>query len=327
MDNKSTRCSDNEPVRVDKDSHDVTGQKDGDVRARFKFKSKSSPEQNDLRRRHKRSPSTTSFRKDRHGHTKKQRKESKDNRKTPTPGPPVEERIDPDVAFRESLFDAMVDDEGAAFWEGVYGQPIPQVPPVKEGPTGELEAMTDEEYAAYVRAEMYKKTPQYFFEEKQRRDKAKKERAYLEERTREEKESAERFRRQVDESLRRGKARKDKAKRASEWSQKWQTYEASWEALASFTSTKIHWPVWKGVRDDITREHIEEFLLNGPTAGNPDLADLPRILKVERVRWHPDKVQQKLGGQGVVDEEKMKCVTAVFQIVDRIWTELRDKSV
>ena len=31
---------------------------------------------------------------------------------------------DPEAAFRESLFDAMADDEGAAFWEGVYGQPI-----------------------------------------------------------------------------------------------------------------------------------------------------------------------------------------------------------
>ena len=39
-----------------------------------------------------------------------------------------------------------------------------------------------------------------------------------------------------------------------------------------------------------------------------------QALKVERVRWHPDKVQQRFGG--TVDEGTMKVVTGVFQVVD-----------
>ena len=39
--------------------------------------------------------------------------------------------LDPDTLFRESLFDAMADDEGAAFWSGVYDVPIQPTPPMK----------------------------------------------------------------------------------------------------------------------------------------------------------------------------------------------------
>jgi hypothetical protein len=35
-------------------------------------------------------------------------------------------------------------------------------------------------------------------------------------------------------------------------------------------------------------------------------------------------MQQKLGGQGV-DEAKMQAITAVFQIIDQMWSELRDR--
>ena len=46
------------------------------------------------------------------------------------------EYMDPNSAFIESLFDALADDEGAAYWEDVYGQPIHTYPNVKEGPGG-----------------------------------------------------------------------------------------------------------------------------------------------------------------------------------------------
>jgi hypothetical protein len=235
--------------------------------------------------------------------------------------------LDPDAAFRESLFDAMADDEGAAFWEGVYGQPIPKIPPVKTGPTGELEAMTEDEYAAYVRAEMYKKTHQYLLEEKVQREQAKKDRERLAEESRREADEADRFRNMVEESLRRGQERKNTAQRSSEWTRKWKEYEQLWDELgdpAKSATAEIPWPILRGTQEDINKEEIESFFLNGPTAGKPDQADLLRVLKVERVRWHPDKMQQKLGGRGI-DEVKTRAVTAVFQIIDRMWTELRDK--
>lgn len=245
---------------------------------------------------------------------------------THLPNASSEQYLDPDTAFRESLFDAMADDEGAQFWEGVYGQPIPRIPPLKQGPKGKLEAMTEDEYAAHVRAEMYKKTHPYLFEEKARREQAKKERERIAQQARQEA-SSEQFRRIVDESLKRGQERKERAQRATKWAGKWNAYEKSWADLedrSKLDTTKISWPVWRGTTEDISKEEIEAFFLNGPTSGKPDQADLLRTLKAERVRWHPDKMQQKLGGQGV-DETKMRAITAVFQIIDRMWSELRDR--
>lgn len=234
------------------------------------------------------------------------------------------EYVDPDTAFRESLFDAMADDEGAVFWEGVYGQPIPfdKVPNVKDGPSG-LEAMTEEEYVAHIRAEMYKKTHQHLLEEKARREEVKKKRAReAAEETRAAKE-AEAFNRKMEESLRRGRERKSKLKLSQEWKGRWRDYEAAWDELGKST-TKIPWPVWSAAKADISKTEVEQFFLNAPTAGEPAKADLLKTLKMERVRWHPDKVQQKLGGQGA-DEKKIQGVTAVFQIIDRMWTELRER--
>jgi hypothetical protein len=321
-------------VRSQSPPRDVNNDGDESVRSqRSKFRFKSSKRKShhdedyadssrhgDHRRRHH------------HWHSKRRkRSEPPDNPDlyddTYLPNTSSENYMDPDTAFRESLFDAMADDEGAQFWEGVYGQPIPKIPPVKTTPTGELEAMTEDEYAAHVRAEMYKKTHQYLFEEKERREQAKNERDRLNKQARREQEEVESFRQRVDESLRRGKDRKAKIQRSFEWARKWKEYEMSWEALVERTksgSTNIPWPVWQGRTEDISKEAIEEFLLNGPTSGKPNEADLFRTLKAERVRWHPDKVQQKLGGQSF-SETKMQAVTAVFQIIDRMWTEARDK--
>ena len=292
-------------------------------RSRFRFKSA------------KRKPDHRGHDRDRHKHllsthrSKRQRSEPPDEPslrdESQLPNTSSGEFLDPDALFRESLFDAMADDEGAQFWEGVYGQPIPKIDPVKmDVETGKLEAMTDDEYAAHIRAEMYKKTHQHLIEEKERRDKAKKEQARMAEEARKQERESEAFRRQVEESLKRGRERKDKAERMQGWSQKWAGYQELWEAFRGSTSgaPTIPWPVWSGRIEDLGKDEVEAFFLNGPTAGKPDQADLVKTLKLERVRWHPDKVQQKLGGHGV-DEAKMQGVTQVFQIVDRMWNEMK----
>lgn len=48
-------------------------------------------------------------------------------------------------------------------------------------------------------------------------------------------------------------------------------------------------------------------------------------MKKERVRWHPDKMQQKAGSEGL-DEDTTKIVTAVFQMVDRLWSETKGRA-
>jgi hypothetical protein len=231
--------------------------------------------------------------------------------------------MDPDLAFRESLFDAMADDEGAQFWEGVYGQPIHTYPDVKQGPDGELERMTDEEYTAFVRAKMYEKTHQHLIEEKARRDSAKKEREKLAKEAAKEEREAMKFRRKVEESLKRGEERKTR----KAWSEKWETYTQKWEMLgkgaAKVAIASIPWPVESGRRKDVALKEVEKFFLYAPSAGQPTEARLGKVLKTERVRWHPDKIQQKLGGQDV-SEDVMQAVTAVFQVIDQMWSELRD---
>ncbi|KAL3423604.1 hypothetical protein PVAG01_05351 [Phlyctema vagabunda] len=244
------------------------------------------------------------------------------------PNASSKEYLDPDAAFRESLFDAMADDEGAQFWEGVYGQPIHTYPTVKETPQGDLERMTEEEYTAFVRAKMYEKTHQALLEEKARRDaakeKAQKEREKLMREGRKERQEADKFRQKVEESLKRGEERRGR----KAWEEKWEHYIKKWEGLARGGSkvaiASIPWPVESGRYKDVRLEEVERFFLNAPSAGQPSESEFGKILKLERVRWHPDKIQQKLGGQDV-EEVVIQAVTAVFQVIDRMWSDLRGK--
>ena len=303
--------------------------KDEAHKSKFRLKSRRKLDHDDS---HRRSSHRDGERHHRHHHRTKRRKRSPDVTKddptlyddTHIPNTSSNQHMNPDDAFRESLFDAMADDEGAQFWEGVYGQPIHTYSNVKETPQGELERMTDEEYTAFVRAKMYEKTHQHLIEEKARRDEAKKQREKVAAEGRNEEREAERFRRKVEESLKRGEERK--ARKA--WGDKWETYTRKWEDLAKGGSRKvaiasIPWPVESERRKDVEREEIERFFLHAPTSGQPTETQLSKVLKVERVRWHPDKIQQKLGGQDV-EESVLQGVTEVFQIIDRIWSELRD---
>jgi hypothetical protein len=302
------------------------------IKSKFRFKSRRKPD------KRSRSPSEEAQqehgreREHRRHHRSKRRKSSPSTTKnddpslyddTHLPNASSDQFLDPDVAFRESLFDAMADDEGAQFWEGVYGQPIHTYPDVKKGPDGELERMTDEEYTAFVRAKMYEKTHQHLIEEKARRDAAKKERETLAKEAAKEEKEARRFREKVEESLKRGEERKMR----KVWTERWDNYIQKWETLGNggvkVAIASIPWPVESGKRKDIALKEVEKFFLFAPTAGQPTEAQLGKVLKTERVRWHPDKIQQKLGGQDV-SEDVMQAVTAVFQVIDRMWTELRD---
>jgi hypothetical protein len=299
------------------------------TKLKFRFKSKRKPDDRSQ------SPSEggrrDTERHHRHSHRSKRRKHSplttKDDPSlyddTHLPNTSSNQYMDPDAAFRESLFDAMADDEGAQFWEGVYGQPIHTYPDVKKGPDGELERMTDEEYTAFVRAKMYEKTHQHLIEEKARREAAKKEREKLAKEAAKEEKEAQKFRRKVEESLKRGEERKTR----KAWTEKWDAYTQKWEMLGKgdvkVAIASIPWPVESGRQKDIALKEVEKFFLYAPTAGQPTEAQLGKVLKTERVRWHPDKIQQKLGGQDV-SEDVMQAVTAVFQVIDRMWSELRD---
>ncbi|QDS75054.1 hypothetical protein FKW77_006534 [Venturia effusa] len=246
--------------------------------------------------------------------------------------------IDPDTAFRESLFDALADDEGAAYWEGVYGQPIHTYPNVRPGPQGELEQMTEEEYAEHVRSKMWEKSHEYLAEERRKRQeerKRKKQREKKEEAQADNgsswREEAERqaFEEKIAKSLRNGEQRKLKKR----WQDAWQRYSTGWEKFIEVLVTKskedgalagkasrgiIPWPVETGSWKNATKEDVEDFFRNAP----PSESDWASILKAERVRWHPDKMQQRFGANKL-DEETIRTVTAVFQVIDRLYAERR----
>ncbi|KAJ5974511.1 hypothetical protein N7481_011721 [Penicillium waksmanii] len=268
------------------------------------------------------------------------------------PHPPLNpsnyDPLDGEAAFRESLFDALGDDEGAAYWESVYGQPIHNyaVPEIPKGPDGELERMDEEEYATYVRAQMWTRTREGMMAEQDRlRAERRKAKIREEGQQRQRGRDAERdaFERAMEDSLRRGQERR----KGKAWVGVWGRYLEGWEGVqkavlqcqdpstaaadggdgeeksgGSTAATPLRnllfWPVESGKRCDVTPAAVEEFLKHAPE-GN-----LLSTLKVERVRWHPDKIQHRYGVLGV-DEKVMRSVTEVFQIVDRMWNEERER--
>ncbi|KAI9843637.1 MAG: hypothetical protein M1837_006219 [Sclerophora amabilis] len=351
------------PSTLDQEGGPINDDYESSKRSKFRFKSKRKRhddhyEYDNLAARsprrsksHRSSNSDTSDRlkphdghRHRHHHHRHHHRSKRRDRPPPTPpdDPTLyddtfmpntrsENYLSPDAAFRESLFDALADDEGADFWQSVYGQPIHTYSAMREGPGGELEQMTEEEYSAHVRAKMWEKTHQHLIEEQKRR---------TEERTRREKvrKESERmgrdrevFEREIQRSLRTGEERKRKAR----WRKRWGEYLRGWDELKELCTTgekktvargkiwdKIPWPTESGKMADLKRDQIESFFHNAQGTGDEEL-DLLLLLKVERVRWHPDKVQQRFGSEPL-DPAVVKAVTAVFQIVDTMWAQERN---
>ncbi|KAL0931789.1 uncharacterized protein CTRU02_212743 [Colletotrichum truncatum] len=245
----------------------------------------------------------------RHHHHRRHRRRSR----SPTPPNPYEpDALDPDAAFRESLFDAMADDEGAAYWEGVYGQPIHVYSNERPGPQGELERMTDEEYATHVRQKMWEKTHQGLLDERARREEARKRKSEEEKRNK-------RLQEDMERSLRRGEERRKKKM----WASLWEDYVQGWSGWTGDVEG-IPWPVESGRRRDISEKEVRRFIVNGLAVEEIGEKEFATKLREERVRWHPDKMQQKLGGQ--VDDAIMKDITAIFQIIDKLWADTRSKA-
>ncbi|KAM0473463.1 hypothetical protein ACHAPX_008210 [Trichoderma viride] len=249
----------------------------------------------------------------RHRHRSHRDRHTRRRHRSPTPPNPHDAPpLDTEAAFRESLFDAMADDEGAAYWEGVYGQPIHVYSDEKVGPAGELEKMTDEEYAAYVRQKMWEKTNAGLLEEKARREEERKK-----------KKEEDRQNRKLREDMDRSMRRSDERRRRRRWADGWDAYTQAWSNWDG-TLDKIAWPVLSGQRKDVNEEAVRDFFVYGSSLEDIGEKEFATKLKEERVRWHPDKIQQRLGGQS--DGDVIKDVTAIFQIVDRLWGQTSKKA-
>ncbi|OQO13421.1 hypothetical protein B0A48_01649 [Cryoendolithus antarcticus] len=278
------------------------------------------------------------------------------------------ESADPDVklssntaAFQTSLFDALADDEAAQYWESVYSQPIHVYSrPTLQTPTGELESMDDESYAAYVQRKMWEKAhPEVVIERDKR---AKKLQEEAEEKERRRKEFArdrerEAWRRHdaarddsgskpangykytfdfADGQNSAADSKKDKAE-CEDYIAAWKVYLDAWDQLRGRldrlsaegayskpnrkASALIPWPTL--LHKPAIKSNIEAFMRYMPVSA--DGKTKMQLLKVERVRWHPDKVQQRFAG--AVDEGTMKVVTGIFQIIDAMVEEERKRNM
>ena len=265
-------------------------------------------------------------------------------RRVSKPPPDQFDGLPPDAAFRESLFDALGDDEGAAFWENVYGQPIHTYPDTyKNDETGELERMSEEEYAQFVRRKMWEKSYEGIEtarEERKRQKRQEQQQARERHSTRSQTSQAPSseplFENEIEESLRRG----DDRKRRRLWKTLWDEYLQRWQDLQDlvkarqkcgaatekvYLRNKIPWPVESGRRKDTGAIEIKRFIKNGVSSyTEPDNVDseILKVLKTERVRWHPDKIQHRYGFMEM-DENTLKGVTEVFQVIDEMWNDAR----
>ena len=231
---------------------------------------------------------------------------------------------DPESAFRESLFDALADDEGAEYWENVYGQPIHTYASTYEEEDGGIRAMTDEEYVEHVRSEMWKKTHKGLLEERERRnavaEEARKAKEEQERAAREAWKEHKVFTDRVEASLKKGRLR-DQKKRED---QAVERYTAAWkhfEAATQDTVVEVPWPTMTGSVKEVSKAHVENFMECVARRQHSGDLKLVGFLKKERVRWHPDKMQQRARGQ--LDDSSIKMVTAVFQLIDDMWVRYR----
>ena len=252
---------------------------------------------------------------------------------------------DPETAFRESLFDAMADDEGTAYWADLYDHQEDAFSKTKSPSADKLEEMTHEEYAAWMRREMFMKTHGAKMAEREARNKAYQEKKRKEEKAREETERLnaehvrwqekmwEKIRATGAENLKEAekvRANHKEREERQKMSDAWAKYTLAWAALRENNdladeSTEaarrlIPWPVHSGKPKDISQAAVERFLKG---SGEWDVARTA-LLKAERVRWHPDKMQQRFGQH--LDTTIMKAVTAVFQIIDKLWDENRNNA-
>jgi hypothetical protein len=293
---------------------------------RLRFKSSQSHSKGGKSRRDHRKDDSESSTPRRRSRSPRQHHGKQRHRERTPEGAHVEtDPLDPDEAFRESLFDALADDEGALYWEGVYGQPIHIYANEKLNGVGELEMMTDEEYAEFVRTKMWERSHQHIVEERERRRKEMKKQREQNERERGEDRSRAAFNSLIDDALRQGRRRK----KTRDFQNAWASYLDKWERFLEAANgntinegTKqrhpiaLPWPVESGHEKDVSKDSVESFFRKNPAD------DLLTILKVERVRWHPDKMQQRLRAANL-DSSSLPLVTAVFQILDDMWTNLK----
>lgn len=210
-----------------------------------------------------------------------------------------------DAAWREHLFDAMMDDEGQDPFYSRYEQSSQPTP------------MTDEEYRQYIVNGMYKRThaDEIAAEERRQAHKEKKRREREEQKAKMAKEDEERLRahnvyRQLEELKKRESSKSDYV---DKWTQL--------ETLDKIHKKDIPWPI---VGKEFSFDNVKLFIMD------PKLtpAENKKNVRKEQLRYHPDKFitryMKKFHGS---DKEKDKVMTRINEIsgwLNQLWTQLNE---
>lgn len=179
----------------------------------------------------------------------------------------------------------------------------------------------------------------------EREEKARKEgeeRARKERQEREERERQERQQREAR-ARREGAANRQRAEAAAKVLRnkaRWDRYTRAWAELSNATAqsrmtrnprNSIPWPTDAGTFSSCQSAEaadIEAFFHYGllsPVIPGKKSAELLAILKAEKVRWHPDKMQRLFVHTGALDDETLRTATAVSQVVNRMNQEEQEK--
>ena len=112
--------------------------------------------------------------------------------------------------------------------------------------------------------------------------------------------------------------RKRKREVDEEWWESVLGYVAAWREEGK----EIPWPPCFAEDGDGVRfgvENIRQFLWREARVLG---VGFEQVVKVERVRWHPDKICQRFGDG--LDDERMGRVLEVWRAVDEVWRGIRE---
>ncbi|OJJ96292.1 hypothetical protein ASPACDRAFT_47063 [Aspergillus aculeatus ATCC 16872] len=204
-----------------------------------------------------------------------------------------------------------------------YRRPATSLPDPGTPHQSEREARARREHERQAQMEREEKIERERRERREREERFRREQQDREERGKKEQQEREAKARRDGEERRQGAKAAQEAK-----AKRWKEYNSAWEELKNSTvasrrsmdpRTSIPWPTEAGsFRScrDVAQSDIEAFLHYG--ASMNARSQLLSILKVERLRWHPDKLQHLFCAR--VDETTINKVTEISQIVNQLYT-------
>ncbi|KAI8377019.1 hypothetical protein BD560DRAFT_61018 [Blakeslea trispora] len=203
-------------------------------------------------------------------------------------------KYDPDQAWREHLFEAMMDDEGQDPFYSQYTEPTPR--------------MSDEEHRQYIVDGMYRRKHADEIAEKERRKAEKEKRKAEKERARQEQERANRIYQQLAEQ-------QAKVSQKAIFAEKWNKLEG----LHEIQKRDIPWPI---SGKTFTLDAVRQFVID-PTASE---ADNKKNVRKEQARYHPDKFvtryMRRFRGSDKERERVMAHINEISGFLNELWSQM-----